>query len=126
MNIRTYPHVGNLNVQLLPPMLRRFAILCSGDYFGNKINTAEAYSLPRKLRFLRAIQLSRKHTIQLQFLVINLQLQQLYLFVKGGGPDWIRTSGPQFRKLMLYPTELRDLSGILIVCNTPKRKGPDF
>src|SRR5688572_29368524 len=43
-----------------------------------------------------------------------------------GGPDWIRTSGPQFRKLMLYPTELRDLANVLIVCNAPKRKGPDF
>ena len=27
---------------------------------------------------------------------------------KGGDPDWIRTSDPQIRNLMLYPTELRD------------------
>lgn len=25
----------------------------------------------------------------------------------GGAPDWIRTSGPQIRNLMLYPAELR-------------------
>ena len=24
-----------------------------------------------------------------------------------GAPDWIRTSGPQIRNLMLYPAELR-------------------
>jgi hypothetical protein len=24
-----------------------------------------------------------------------------------GVPEWIRTTGPQFRKLLLYPTELR-------------------
>ena len=28
---------------------------------------------------------------------------------KTGGPDRIRTCDPQFRKLMLYPAELRDL-----------------
>lgn len=28
-----------------------------------------------------------------------------------GGPDRIRTCDPQFRKLMLYPAELRDLAG---------------
>jgi hypothetical protein len=26
-----------------------------------------------------------------------------------GAPDWIRTSGPQIRNLMLYPAELRVL-----------------
>jgi hypothetical protein len=26
---------------------------------------------------------------------------------RNGAPDWIRTSGPQIRNLMLYPAELR-------------------
>lgn len=29
-----------------------------------------------------------------------------------GDPDWIRTSGPQIRNLMLYPAELRDLTHV--------------
>jgi hypothetical protein len=27
-----------------------------------------------------------------------------------GDPDWIRTNDPQLRRLLLYPTELRDLN----------------
>lgn len=34
------------------------------------------------------------------------------LLYRSGGPDRIRTCDPQFRKLMLYPAELRDLSGL--------------
>jgi hypothetical protein len=30
-----------------------------------------------------------------------------------GGPDRIRTCDPQFRKLMLYPAELRDLGRMI-------------
>gem|GEM_PF-6331643 len=38
---------------------------------------------------------------------------------KSSGPDRVRTCGPKFRKLVLYPTELRNL--ILIL--TSKNKG---
>jgi hypothetical protein len=30
-----------------------------------------------------------------------------------GAPDWIRTSGPQIRNLMLYPAELRVHNALL-------------
>ena len=39
-----------------------------------------------------------------------------------GGPDVIRTRDPQFRKLMLYPAELRDLPCPLYRGSLPKEK----
>jgi hypothetical protein len=30
------------------------------------------------------------------------------IFLFKSDPDWIRTNGPQLRRLLLYPAELRD------------------
>ncbi len=42
-----------------------------------------------------------------------------------GAPDWIRTSGPQIRNLMLYPTELRVQLELLFTL-TPRRGVVNF
>lgn len=38
----------------------------------------------------------------------RLRHNRLMRMTKNGDPDWIRTSDPQIRNLMLYPAELRD------------------
>src|SRR5262249_17763373 len=40
--------------------------------------------------------------------------QRYFLLFRNGVPDRIRTCGPQFRKLMLYPAELRGLTTMLL------------
>ena len=39
-------------------------------------------------------------------------LVQMRLALRDGAPWWIRTTGPQLRRLLLYPTELRALIGL--------------
>jgi hypothetical protein len=36
--------------------------------------------------------------------------------LRSGAPGWNRTSDPQLRRLMLYPTELRAQPDISITC----------
>jgi hypothetical protein len=39
--------------------------------------------------------------------VKSRDIRVVSLYVKSGAPGWNRTSDPQLRRLMLYPTELR-------------------